>query len=156
MKKLILIVIVLLFNTKIVAQTATVSSGNTANSSQGSVSYTIGQIAYTSSTSSSGSIEQGVQQSYSISETLGAQESAISLKIVAFPNPTTNTLQLKLENDNPDLSYRLVNLLGETISIEKIVSNSTIINMKQKPSATYFLNIYHQSNLIKTFKIIKN
>ena len=156
MKKIILIVIVLLFNTKIVAQTATVSSGNTASSSQGSVSYTIGQIAYTSSTSSSGSIEQGVQQSYSISETLGTQESAISLKIVAFPNPTTNTLQLKLENNNTDLSYKLINLLGETISTEKITSNNITINMKLQPSATYFLKIYMSSVFMATLKIIKN
>ncbi|MBN2867623.1 MAG: T9SS type A sorting domain-containing protein [Flavobacteriaceae bacterium] len=138
------------------AQTSTVSSGNTVNNSQGSVSYTVGQIAYTSSTSSSGNIEQGVQHSYSISETLGTQESSTALKIVAFPNPTTNTLQLKLENNNTDLSYKLINLLGETISTEKITSNSITINMELQPSTTYFLNIYKQSNLLKTFKIIKN
>lgn len=156
MKKLILIVIVLLINAEMFAQNSTVSNGNTVNSSQGSVSYTVGQVAYTSSTSSIGNIEQGLQQSYSISETLGTEESNIPLKIVAFPNPTTNTLQLKLENNNADLSYKLINLLGKTINTEKITSNNITINMEMQPSAIYFLNIYKQSNLIKTLKIIKN
>lgn len=156
MKKPITLIIVLLFFTKMLTQTSTVSSGNTVNNSNGSLSYSVGQITYTSSTSSIGNIEQGVQQSYSISETLGTEEISIPLKIVAFPNPTTNTLQLKLENNNADLSYKLINLLGKTINTEKINSNSITINMEMQPSAIYFLNIYKQSNLLKTFKIIKN
>lgn len=138
------------------AQNSMVSSANNAQSSQGSISYTIGQTVFTNSTSTHGTIEQGIQQPYTISQTLGTLNNDISLKMIAFPNPTTNTLQLKIENYNKETSYNLSDISGKTLSHHKISNQQTIINMQSYPAATYFLSIYKQSKHIKTFKIIKN
>ena len=44
------------------AQDAIANSGGNATGSNGTVSYTVGQVAYTSQTGASGSVAQGVQQ----------------------------------------------------------------------------------------------
>ena len=49
------------------AQQVVTTSGGNASGSGGSVSYTVGQIVYTTNTDSNGSVAQGVQQPYEIS-----------------------------------------------------------------------------------------
>jgi hypothetical protein len=48
------------------AQNNTVSAGGDAEGSNGSISFTVGQVVYTSAEGSNGSINQGVQQPYDL------------------------------------------------------------------------------------------
>lgn len=49
------------------AQQATTATGGNASGSGGPVAYSVGQVVYTTNTSSNGSVAQGVQQPYEIS-----------------------------------------------------------------------------------------
>jgi hypothetical protein len=138
-------------------ETTTVSGGN-ATGSGGTVSYTIGQVAYTVSSGTTGTVTQGIQQPYEIFEVTGLEEAKnISLQCLAYPNPTTDYLVLKVENlDKENLSYQLIDINGRPFKNGKITRNETIIVMSNLVPATYFLKVTQNSKEAKTFKIVKN
>jgi Secretion system C-terminal sorting domain len=139
------------------AQQATTAAGGDALSTGGSVSYSIGQIDYTTNISTSGSVAQGVQQPFEIYIVSGIENTAINLNLAAYPNPTTDFLQLEIKGDNlQDLTFQLVDLTGKIITSRKIANTTEIIDMEILSSATYFLKVIQNSQEIKTFKIIKN
>lgn len=80
------------------AQQATTDTGGNASGSGGSVAYSVGQIVYTTNTSTNGSVAQGVQQPYEISIVLGIDNHSINLELTAYPNPTAHFLTLNVGN----------------------------------------------------------
>lgn len=140
------------------AQEAIPATGGNATGSGGSVSYSLGQIAYTTSSGLGGSVARGVQQPYVISVVDGVDEpDGISLNYLIFPNPTTDFVQLKVENFQSEiLSYRLYDLNGKLLENKKINESETRINMRTLANSTYFLKIIERNIEIITYKIIKN
>ena len=139
------------------AQDAILTSGGDASGSGGSFSYSVGQIVYTTIIYSNGSMAQGVQQPFEISAVLGVDDLlGINLSLVAYPNPTTDFLNLTIANLNyKNLSYQLFDINGRLLAQKKLENNSSEITMKQFPSALYFLKIFNNQKLVKLFKIIK-
>ena len=139
------------------AQDAILTSGGDASGSGGSFSYSVGQIVYTTIIDSNGSMAQGVQQPFEISAVLGVDDLlGINLSLVAYPNPTTDFLNLTIANLNyKNLSYQLFDINGRLLTQKKLENNSSEITMKQFPSALYFLKIFNNQKLVKLFKIIK-
>ena len=141
------------------AQTAILATGGNALGSGGSVSYSVGQVVYTTNTSTSnGSVAQGVQQPFEISVVTAIETAKeINLSVLAYPNPTTDFLQLKVENEKiKDLAYQLFDVNGKLIETKMIKSNETSISMKNLLAATYFIKVTQGNKEVKTFKIIKN
>lgn len=133
-------------------------AGGNANGSSGSVSYSVGQTVYTTNTGTNGSVAQGVQQPYEIS-VLDAIEEAngIDLIVTAYPNPTSDNLTLSIsEFDFSNLLYQMYDATGKMVASEKVVDPKTSIDMNGLVSATYFLKIVQDGQIVKTFKIIKN
>lgn len=137
------------------AQEVIITAGSKATGMGGTAIYTIGQVVYTTQIGVNGSITQGVQQPFLVVTTVGINEASVNLELSAYPNPTTDYLTLKVEDDS-SLSYQLCNLQGKVIESKKLQSTSTNIHLEAQPTATYFLRVIKGSNLIKTFKIIKN
>ena len=157
MKKLKASVLFLIFNGAIHAQEATISAGNDASSSSGTVHYSIGQIAYTTNSGINGSSAQGVQQPFEIMIVVGIEIKDIQLELSAYPNPATHFLTLKVENyAQENLTFQLTDMEGKLISSDFITSELTQIPMSQLPVASYFLTINGGNQLIKNFKIIKH
>jgi hypothetical protein len=140
------------------AQQVVTTSGGNASGSGGSVSYTVGQIVYTTNANSNGSVAQGVQQPYEISVVTGIEAANdISLEIIVYPNPATDFIRLKIENyEVQNLRYQLYDINGSLLQDNKIVGDETDIVMSNYVSATYFLKVTDNNKLIKTFKIIKH
>ena len=143
----------LLATLELSAQENTVASGGKATGSGGTVSYSVGQVVYTTNTGTNGSLSQGVQQPYLVSTTVGINETSIQLN--AYPNPTTNNLTLTTD-DSESLSYQLFNIQGAEISSKTLNSKTSNISLEGHPPATYFLKVIKNSKVIKAFKIIKN
>jgi hypothetical protein len=137
------------------AQESPTTAGGEATGTGGTASYSVGQVVYTTATGTNGSVAQGVQQPYEISTTVGIKETAITLELSVYPNPTTDYLTLKVE-DNTELNYQLYDLQGKVIENKKVTANSTTIKMEALPKAIYFLNVTKNNRIVKTFKIIKN
>ncbi len=158
MKKLSTVILLMFgLTTILMAQDAIVSSGGNGSGDGGTVSYTIGQVFYTTSTSGTGTVSEGVQQPYEIVSTGIDDAKSIDLRLSAYPNPTTDFLTLNVEDYESDkLSYQLFNLSGTLLSSKAILGNTTQINMVNYVASIYILKIVDDKQTIKTFKIIKN
>lgn len=139
------------------AQIATITTGGDASSSKGIVAYSVGQVVYTIKDGTTGSVEQGVQQAYEISIAAELQEiKGINLTVSAYPNPTIDFLNLKIENfNNKNLSYQLFDINGKLLQTEKVKADKTSIVMSNLPPATYFIKVIQNNKEVQTFKIIK-
>lgn len=156
--KLILFMIgIVFFGSEVYAQQAIVASGGNATGTGGISNYSIGQVSYTATTGSTGSVNQGVQQAFEIF-TLGTDNfPKITLKMVVYPNPTTSVVNLKVdEYDFQNLQFQLFDIQGREITKQKVTNSETPIDVQNLPSATYLLQIISENRTIKTFKIIKN
>jgi len=139
------------------AQENVSTTGGDASGSGGSSSYSVGQVVYTANTGTNGSVAQGVQQAYEIYASVGIELTEINLELVAYPNPTINSLTLTIGNyNNEKLSYQLYDIQGKLLDSEQVISDETSIDMLDLPTSTYLLNILDNNSLIKTFRIIKN
>ena len=79
------------------AQESINATGGIASGSGGSMSYSVGQIVYTTNTGTNGSVAQGVQQPYEISAVIGIEEfNGINLYVSVYPNPTSDYLTLSI------------------------------------------------------------
>lgn len=156
--KLCVILLLGLGLTKAQAQIAVTTLGGNASSSAGSVSYSVGQLVFNTTSSSSGSVAQGVQQPYQISTVLGLEEiQAINLKLYAYPNPATDFITLKVDNgDKNELFFQIFDINGRILSQQKVQENETNIQVGNFTASTYFLKVFQNNKQIKTFKIIKN
>ncbi len=135
------------------------TSGGEAIGTEGTASYSVGQIVYTTNTGgANSSVSQGVQQPYEISELTGLHEfKEISLILSAFPNPANDFLQLKVENYNKEnLTYQIYDINGKLIDTKIIKNNITNIVMSTFVSANYFLKVINNNVEVRIFKIIKN
>ena len=133
------------------------TTGGNFSGSGGSVSYTIGQVVYSTFSGTNGSVVQGVQQPYEISVVTSVENSEeITLDCIVYPNPTRNTIRLSVESSDFDnMSTRLYDNNGKIIQEMKIESKETEISMHNLVPSMYFLKVIKNKKELKTFKIIK-
>lgn len=157
MKTLSFFCFFLFFHLLVTAQQGAVSAGASASGTSGSVSYTIGQVDYTTATGGGVSITEGVNQPYEISIITGAENTSIQLHYSVYPNPSRDHVTLLLENVSTDaLSYSLSTIQGKQLLLQKIENPSTVIPMEELANGIYFIRLFNNNEEIKSFKVIKN
>ena len=147
MKKLFFFIVLTFIMAGLQAQESLNSSGGEASGDRGTVSYSVGQVLYSTHTGTNGSVAEGVQQPYEISVVIGIEELGISLQIIAYPNPVSDHLILKFADDisigNDWWRASLYDMKGSLIKQQILVSNETTIDMADMQSATYVLKVIH-------------
>jgi hypothetical protein len=139
------------------AQSNTVSTGGNASGTTGSVSYSIGQIDYISSSGSNGNLYQGVQQPYEFYSTSGLSEYSTLIDLSLGPNPTSDVLYIHLNEElSEDLNFVLFDEHGKTVFSRMKLEKDNELDLKELPSAMYQLVISSSQQEIKTYKIIKH
>ena len=147
------------------AQDAIPVSGSNASGNGASVSYSIGQIFYSSISGTNGFLIQGIQQPYEISVISGMFEmSGIDFMLETYPNPTADFLILRINAlsnfDVYSLTYALFDVNGKLLDEKKIEGTETKIDMHNRAPSIYFLKVGKinpaSQKDIKTFKIVKN
>jgi hypothetical protein len=158
MKKIYLILLPLVIGLTAKAQQSTNTSGGNASGTGGTVSYSVGQINYTTNTGTSGSACQGVQHPFEIFAITNVNDAKVlNINLSAFPNPTFDNLTLKIESANTkSLNYLLLDINGKLLASQKLDGAETKIALNNYAAATYFIKITENNNTLKTFKIIKN
>src|SRR6478736_6197668 len=114
------------------AQQGSTATGGNASGNGGSISYSIGQVAYATYSGANGTVScGGVQQAYEISEVLNLPEfKDISLQLQAYPNPTVDFLTLNIgDSELSGLNFQLFDIGGKLIERKKITSNIETISM---------------------------
>ena len=140
------------------AQEAVPASGGKATGSGGSLSYTVGQTAYSSNTGTGGNYTiEGVQQPYEISVITSIPEANdINISISAYPNPASEYLTVKVENyETANLQFMFFDLNGDLIREVKATGRQTKIEIDDFTAAAYFVKVIDKQKEIKIFKVIK-
>ncbi|MCL2074818.1 MAG: T9SS type A sorting domain-containing protein [Marinilabiliaceae bacterium] len=156
MKKIVLIIgISLLLINYSAAQTSINAAGGDFISEDATLSYSIGQIFYETDI-----LNEGVQLPYNILEMVGIDEvENIFLNILAYPNPTQDFLELRIETDGFDFQnvfYQISDNNGRLLISDKIQDFQTVISMEKFPKGVYLLKVKTKDNVLKTFKVVKN
>lgn len=132
------------------------SAGGESIGSSGSVSYSIGQIVYSTNSTTTGSEAQGVQQPYEISMLDIEEFDDLNLSAFIYPNPTEDYLILDLKGfDVSTLNYQLFDMTGRVIQSDGIKTEQTKISMQGLPSATYLIKVNDGNKHKRTFRVIK-
>lgn len=150
---------IIVLGTSLVAhsQQSEVVSGGHAGGGGGTMSYSVGQVVFTTNNASFGSLTQGVQQPFEIQTILSNEIFPIKLGFLAYPNPTTALLTLDIGAfDFQNTTFQLFDLNGRLLIDKKVIEGKTKIDMDNYPHATYLLNVLNNNKIIKTFKILKN
>ncbi len=138
------------------AQQATMAAGGDASGNGGTVSYSVGQVVYTTISGSGGKVSQGVQQAYEI-YSVGIEDWVAGIAFSVFPNPTTDQVTLEVAGSHPlPMAYRLTDTHGRLVGSETITTSQTLIDMRTCAEATYFLTVTVADRQVQTFKIVKN
>lgn len=139
------------------AQETTATAGGNASGESGSISYTVGQVAYVSTESNSGSVSVGVQQAYVITENTGFSTASASVNCSVFPNPASDYLVIETDVfEKSATEYFLYNLNGQVIKRGSINSTETTVDLSNQTPAVYFIRLKTNQGFIKEFKIVKN
>lgn len=137
------------------AQQSVNASGGDAIGSGGSSAYSIGQVVYTSNSSATGTISQGVQQAYEI-YALGIDNEKQYLIRNLYPNPTSQFITLDINtSDLQNYSVQLTDIHGKQILEIENLQNKTEMNLNNLPTASYYLILMKGKSVIETYKIVK-
>jgi hypothetical protein len=154
MKYILLLVLFNGMSRLVFGQENTVTSGGSVSNATGSVSYTIGQVFYSSAEGENGSVNQGVQQPYTAEIITGIELREVTLQL--FPNPTNELAILKLEPEFIGLlTYSLFDESGRLIHSSSMNNLENPIQLNGNSSGIYFLNVQNATQTIKSFRIIK-
>jgi len=144
------------------AQESIPTSGGMAYGYGGSVSYTVGQVVYTTNSEITGSVAQGVQQPYEILAESGSDlATGISLQCSIYPNPVEKVLTLQVQYYiDENITYSLYDSNSQLLKSDVVQNKKTLILMSNLPPTTYYLVVDQKKqknspHVTKTFKIIK-
>jgi len=155
-RTLIPLLLLSLFSEAISGQVTVPAAGGTAAGTGGTVTYTVGQIAFSTLTGSNGFIIQGVQQPFEISTITGIEEETISLDYLVYPNPVSGMLRLIIGAPDPEnYRFQLFNLNGILLLNSKITERDTEVSMEHLLPSIYFIRVLRGNIEVKLFKIVK-
>ena len=131
---------------------AVVSAGGNILSSSGSISYTVGQINYTSIPGSFVVVYLGVQQVYDPYITSIDANTDISI----WPNPVSTTLYIDVKSiNNLGMLYQIYTIDGKLLVSKQSSDSRTAINMLYYRQGIYVLMVRYSNKKTLKFKIIK-
>lgn len=106
----------------------------------------------------SGATFEGAESTkFSINKPLSTDEFKDSNSIYLYPNPTSNILNITIENklETPD-TYSVINSLGEIIKSKKIESEDDLhVNVSNLTQGIYFLKLSKNKSETTTIRFIK-
>jgi len=133
------------------------TSGAYYTGTNAQLSWTMGEPIIETVSSTSSIITQGFQQpEYDI---VGIDENPeTSWQVTVFPNPTSNNMQIQIQNPaNAEFNICLTDLTGRQL-LEKDIGNSSsyTIDMTSYAVSSYFLRVTTKEGMtVQTFKIQK-
>jgi len=131
-------------------------AGAYATSSEGSLSWSVGELAVHTYSAGNQALTQGFQQN-SMKLTPVFEVEGRNIQLDVFPNPAIQTLTLKSgEGPADNLSYELINLYGQLMLRGQATGLNTSINLTPLPAQTYILNVFSaHGKKVAVFKIQK-
>lgn len=128
------------------------NSGGSGSTATHQVDWTLGELAIVTLSNGSNVLTQGFHQPNLM--TTSTYDGRPELLMNLFPNPTVNKVTVVHESVTP-LNARLVNAAGQLVLQEPLPAGGHEILLTQWAEGTYFLSVYDEEQLVKTFTIEK-
>ena len=143
----------------ILSQDSTVSSGSSVDTSEGSFSYTVGQILTSQNLNNSSSVlndskvlSHGVQQVF-----LQRCNENSRVEILATPNPSNGQVTINLKNwDEKEIDLNVYDMMGKNVLFTNISADKTKLDLSYLSSGAYILSLGYSCGSINSFKLLIN
>ena len=90
---------------------------------------------------------------YIVDATVGINKKSFG-RLVIFPNPATNTINIAHNNTNGNVSFELYNIIGNRVASATGSGNNTSVNTENLNNGYYFLKTMVNNEIVDTQKII--
>jgi hypothetical protein len=137
------------------AQVSLVTAGGNVSNSSGSVSYSIGQVSYSHVESTSGSINEGVQQPYELFAVTVA-ESLSDINVTIFPNPVVSQLFVRMTSFREGILLSFYNLQGALVHEVPLQTNQQFVDVSAWAASSYIMRITSERGEVSEYTLIKN
>jgi len=138
-------------------QSSVVTCGTDAVGTDGTVSYSVGQIDYMNFGEEGYFFNEGVQQPFEFFELDLITNEPSLFQVLLYPNPTHDKFTIKVSDvSRNDLSYQLFDVSGKQLKKGELVGEETDVDISGMADATYLLLLYLDNRILKSIKIIKN
>jgi len=156
-QKILYVLVILAYANILAAQTSTATSGLTISNSAGNISYTVGQLDYTSTPIGNlGTLSQGVQQVYNSLPFTYIVNIDRSTTLSVWPNPVIDNLNIKINSGSVSgISYQIMNMNGQLIENKKTFSSEIKVDTHNYTMGAYILSVILPNQPAIQFKIIK-
>ena len=153
-KSIIPLVLLMSFGFSSFGQNAVASAGGQVKSTEGSTSFTVGQVAYVLKKGTGSYLNEGVHQVYT-KKTTPVEELVYLKEVQLYPNPSEEILNITLPNfDGSTTSFIIMDNMGKEVRNGMIISNTAEISLRDLPSGSYFLYLKAKKEN-RIFKIVK-
>ena len=137
------------------SQESITSAGGDGSGSGGTVAYTVGQIAFTYKSDTTGNVSEGVQQSHE-TFTVGVYQYQPSFTTSAYPNPVSDFITIDLKQYTEDeINFQLVDIVGNVIQQQPLTETQTHIDLSPYTTGIYFIKVIKNARETTITKIIK-
>ena len=142
MKTLFTLIVACLMLNSVNAQSNIVAGGGDANSSTGSVSYSIGQIDFQYSSSADYSVSEGVQQTYSFDTALSIDDVKYDFQLSIWPNPSADEMNIEYTTSYElPLSLTVTDVKGAVVASQSVTQGQYSFNVNTWAAGTYYVNL---------------
>lgn len=141
------------------AQQGIVSSGGDHFSQNGSVAYSVGQIAFASIHDETGHLNPGLQQPF-LFGFVGTSDFHSDYLIKLYPNPADQFLCIQLLTDEAiingqDVTARVYDVNGNLLINQRLVNVINTILISDLPEALYFVQIGQSNKIFHSISFFK-
>ncbi len=131
------------------------SAGDNFSNSNYQLEWSIGEIQTETYSNTENVLTQGFHQNSYIVTTV--EDLRADFKISVYPNPTADFISLNVQNlEFENMQYTITDLTGRLLQNGNITNDIEQFNFSNYAVGTYFISVQQNSQLVKTFKIIKN
>ncbi len=132
------------------------TAGESFKNTSYQLDWSVGELQTETYSAATNILTQGFHQgTYSVSTFV--QQPALMFNISAFPNPATDFINLKIDNDAiSEIQFTITDFSGKVLQKGKILDKLSLLDFSTYATDAYFLSITQNNQFLKSFKILKN
>lgn len=138
-------------------QQNTIAAMAEAKTAEGSVSFTVGQVVYSSYMAGDVVVTEGVQQVWQLQPTrTGLADIKHTMQVCVFPNPASDYVYLTSKGAvNANYRYTIIDANGQSKQSGSFIEFPYKLNLTALSGSMYMVSVYRGNELITTFRLIK-
>ena len=148
MRRVVFFVLLTMTGTCLWAQSAFGVAGGDASGENGSLNYTVGQVAVmttygkvTNASRVAANLREGVQQTYTVEELRIDGVQVLDLDISVYPNPTADQVTVSVGHSVADMRYELYSMDGRLLQKGSVNEGELSIEMRTYAAGSYVMRI---------------